>query len=139
MKNKISNKVIATIGCLVVASGVLMTGNDLVSLSSLGTEMKMSNKGSFPDVATSHWAYDYITDYAQRGILDGYQDGTFKPNQNITRAEFMKVMVQTFEITNFGERYLKDNANHLNPSNMTDTWGHWANVDIRNGASHGIY
>ncbi|MFI3211141.1 MAG: S-layer homology domain-containing protein, partial [Peptostreptococcaceae bacterium] len=117
----------------------LITSLMLTSIALSTLPFEVSANSSYKDLTSSHWAYDQIIEYTNRGILNGYQDGTFKPNQNITRAEFMKVMVQTFEITTFGERYLKDNANHLNPSNMTDTWGHWANVDIRNGASHGIY
>jgi uncharacterized lipoprotein YddW (UPF0748 family) len=47
----------------------------------------------FPDVQT-HWARQFIEALAQRGILRGFPDGTFRPEQAVSRAEFA-VMVQT--------------------------------------------
>jgi len=45
-----------------------------------------NNMGEFTDIS-GHWAKDYIEDLAQRGIISGYADGTFRPDQPITRAE----------------------------------------------------
>lgn len=47
----------------------------------------------FSDVADTHWAYTAINELAQNMILNGYLDGTFKPESNITRAEFAKIIV----------------------------------------------
>lgn len=47
----------------------------------------------FSDVADTHWAYTAINELAQNMILNGYLDGTFKPENNITRAEFAKIIV----------------------------------------------
>jgi hypothetical protein len=41
----------------------------------------------FKDVAESHWAYEYIMEASEMGIVEGYPDNTFRPNGNITRAE----------------------------------------------------
>lgn len=43
---------------------------------------------NFHDIR-GHWAKDEITTYTRRGIISGFPDKTFKPNQNITRAEFL--------------------------------------------------
>lgn len=52
-------------------------------------EVKDKNaKLIFKDVSTNFWAYDYIRKLGQNGITTGYPDGTFKPNANVTRAEF---------------------------------------------------
>jgi fibronectin type 3 domain-containing protein len=48
---------------------------------------------SFSDVPESHWAYPYIIRLAQEGIINGYPDGTFKPEKSITRAEFAKIVL----------------------------------------------
>ncbi len=40
-----------------------------------------------------HWARDYILELAELGIVSGYEDGTFRPNDTVTRAEFVKLMV----------------------------------------------
>jgi hypothetical protein len=48
---------------------------------------------SFSDVPRSHWAYKEITEMAAKGIIKGYEDGKFRPNNRITRAEFAKIMI----------------------------------------------
>lgn len=45
----------------------------------------------FKDADESHWAYQYIKDMTDAGYFSGYPDGTFKPENMITRAEFFKV------------------------------------------------
>ena len=47
----------------------------------------------FSDIGEGHWAYSAVTVLAQNMILNGYLDGTFKPENNITRAEFAKIIV----------------------------------------------
>jgi len=47
----------------------------------------------FKDVPAGHWAADVIKELCKKGILSGYPDGTFKPDNDITRAEFTKVIV----------------------------------------------
>ena len=51
----------------------------------------------FPDVASTHWAYNYINELSNRGVINGYEDGTYRPNGTVTRAEFLKLMVCTDE------------------------------------------
>lgn len=47
----------------------------------------------FRDVPSSHWAYQYVTALSQKGIISGYDDNTFRPNNNVTREEFVKMIV----------------------------------------------
>ena len=49
---------------------------------------------SYSDVLPSHWAYDYIEYLTAQGIISGYLDGTFRPSNNIKRAEFAKVICE---------------------------------------------
>lgn len=53
----------------------------------------------FSDVSPDFWGYSCIQACAQHGILIGYTDGTFLPNQHITRQEAMTVLyrITTFE------------------------------------------
>ena len=51
----------------------------------------------FIDVPTNHWAKDQINYFAEQGIVDGYADGSFKPEAGVTREEFCKLLVSTFK------------------------------------------
>lgn len=46
---------------------------------------------TFTDVAKDHWAYDVIQKAAEAGWISGYPDGSFKPDQPITRAEVVAI------------------------------------------------
>lgn len=50
------------------------------------------NGDFFLDVPTSHWAYQYIKEMTNRGILSGYNENEFGPEDNITRAQFAAIM-----------------------------------------------
>ena len=52
----------------------------------------------FSDVK-GHFAEEYIRTLAGEGVINGYEDGTFKPDNTITRAEFAKLVSVIFEIT----------------------------------------
>ncbi|MBR5307843.1 MAG: chitobiase/beta-hexosaminidase C-terminal domain-containing protein [Clostridia bacterium] len=49
-------------------------------------------KNIFPDLEEGHWAFDDIMALYSAGFLNGYEDGTMRPENQITRAEVMKVM-----------------------------------------------
>ena len=53
----------------------------------------------FSDVPTTHWALTYINTLADKNIINGYNDGTFRPSGDITRAEFAKVVVLAAGLT----------------------------------------
>ena len=48
----------------------------------------------FSDVNEADWYYDAVVSLAEKGILSGYEDGTFRPNEQITRAEFAAMLSQ---------------------------------------------
>ena len=47
---------------------------------------------SFSDLSDSHWAKKYIETGVKHELFDGYPDGTFRPDNNLTRAEFTAVL-----------------------------------------------
>lgn len=49
--------------------------------------MEPETLSKFSDVPSTHWAAKYIDPMALNGLLEGYDDGTFKPDNTITRAE----------------------------------------------------
>lgn len=52
----------------------------------------------FSDVPRNHWAYKEIMEMAEKGIIVGYNDGKFRPNNRVTRAEFAKIMIAAAEV-----------------------------------------
>ena len=58
-----------------------------------GTTTTTQPPGTFKDVLATDWFFTYVRDLALAKIINGYPDGTFKPQNSITRAEFAKVIV----------------------------------------------
>lgn len=63
---------------------------------------------NFSDLEVSHWAYKDIMLLANQGIINGYEDGTYMPEQAVTRGEFLKLIMvalyegnEYFEVNNF--------------------------------------
>lgn len=50
----------------------------------------------FDDVPTTHWAYSYIMDLYNAGVVNGTSATTFEPESNVTRAEFTAMAVRVF-------------------------------------------
>jgi hypothetical protein len=79
----------------------------------------------FSDVKTSYWAFAYIDKAAENGWLNGYPDGTFKPQTAITRAEAVTA------INNLLARALTAADIPADAPVYTDlSENHWAYVDI---------
>lgn len=52
----------------------------------------------FSDVETASWYEKYVIYAAKSGIVQGYDDGTFKPTQNVNRVEFLKILTRTYGV-----------------------------------------
>ena len=70
----------------------------IVAFSILGFSEIDSNTGeddkpSFVDVTQEDWFYEPVMKMADYGIINGYGDGTFRPNEPVLREEFAKMMV----------------------------------------------
>ena len=53
---------------------------------------KANIENPFTDLDETHWAYDEILALTNSGLIEGYPDKTYKPENNITRAEVMTVI-----------------------------------------------
>ena len=62
----------------------------LVFLIVFGTVV---TNAAFSDVE-SHWAKTFITELTNKKILNGYPDGTFRPNNVLTKGEYIKLIMQ---------------------------------------------
>lgn len=64
--------------------------------------------GTFSDI-NGHWAEETIEKWQDKGIISGYPDGSFKPDDPITRAELAKVLTTAFDLENTNENKLISN------------------------------
>ena len=85
-----------------------------------------SQTNPYSDVSADDWFNNAVSTLTNAGVLDGYEDGTFKPNGNITRAEFATITARFFEATYDGENL------------FPDIEGHWAQDYINEAANAGI-
>ncbi len=53
----------------------------------------------FSDVPADHWAYDAVAQLAQDGVVNGYGDGTYRGQQNITRYEMAQIIAKAMAKT----------------------------------------
>ena len=58
-----------------------------------------TTRNNFSDVTYDSWYNQTVSTLASMGILKGYEDGTFRPNASITRAEFAAIATRFFEET----------------------------------------
>ena len=79
----------------------------------------------FTDIS-GHWGESQIQAFVNKGYINGYPDGTFKPNKSITRAEFVKIFNTTFGLTSNSGKVFNDTVNH------------WAKNEIDIAVTNGV-
>lgn len=52
---------------------------------------------TFSDIE-GHWAKNVVEEMAAKGVLNGFEDGTFRPDESVTREQFAKILVETLKI-----------------------------------------
>lgn len=52
----------------------------------------------FSDVKSDNWAYQAVSSMSERNVVNGYEDGSFRPNDSISREEFAKMIANTFSL-----------------------------------------
>src|SRR3989338_5314906 len=57
--------------------------------------MSQTAFAGFPDVPSDHENYDAILYLQEAGVVQGYPDGTFQPDKEVNRAEFLKMLYET--------------------------------------------
>jgi len=79
--------------------GPAIVGQRGVGPESVGRETVgagTAQPANFSDVPDDYWARPFILALSQRGIISGFNDGTFRPDQPITRAEFATFIQEAF-------------------------------------------
>ena len=74
------------------------TGKVSFTVKQLGQYTVVYEKVSFSDLDTVLWAKESIEALAARQVIDGRGDGKFAPHANVTRAEFIKILMNAFDL-----------------------------------------
>ena len=94
-------------------------------LTDRAARKNLSTENSFSDVDEDAWYNTAVSTMAAMGIVSGYEDGSFRPDAPITRAE-LAVMAARFD---------RDAGAPV--SSFDDVVGHWAQSDIAKAAQNG--
>ena len=88
-----------------------------------------SAQTTFSDIASDNWASPFIQALASRNIISGFPDGTFRPNDPVTRAQYAAIVLKAFP-----------NAPRVNnPVNFSDVpSNYWAAQAIQNAYATGF-
>lgn len=85
----------------------------------------------FSDVQKEHWAFDYVEKLYALGAVKGDENGNFNPDAKITRAEFVKLLVEILNLDNMGDISFYD-------VNENDWYYKYVNIAYTNGLVNGV-
>ena len=84
---------------------------------------------------SAHWASDFIEAARELGIVDGYTDGTFRPDRYVTRAEAMKIINRTLDRIPHKDHLLPDMIKWVDNSDRNK----WYYADVQEATNSHIY
>lgn len=75
----------------------LACGVSLSAIAPIFSALSASAQANFSDVSLGYWARPFIEKLAEENVIKGFPDGTFKPDQPVTRAQFAAIVRQAFD------------------------------------------
>lgn len=110
-----------------------VTRAEFAAIASRFEKLTQGSK-SFTDVPDTHWAVKYINFAATRGWVTGYEDGSFKPEHSITRAEVAAVTCRLLE-RSADQTYIRSHIGELRTfADVTEShWAYWYTMEAANG------
>lgn len=110
-----------------------VTRAEFAAIASRFEKLTQGSK-SFTDMPATHWAVRYINFAATRGWVTGYEDGTFKPEHSITRAEVAAVTCRLLE-RSADQTYIRSHIGELRTfADVTEShWAYWYAMEAANG------
>lgn len=78
-----------------------------MAVMSFSLDTNKSFKTEFTDLTDEHWAYDYIQTACYYGLIDGFEDGTVRPDDNITFEQAVKMAtIRRYSYTEYPQGYI---------------------------------
>lgn len=101
--------------------GEAITRAEFVTLATKFYDDVVASDANFRDV-TNHWAKQYINQAVFYRLIDGYSDGTFKPDDKIKRCEVMKIVNTILNRSVTAENLLPEAVEKNWSDNAADAW-----------------
>jgi hypothetical protein len=112
-------------------AAVLALGLSAGTVAPIVSAPAFAQTTQFTDVSTNYWARDFIEELAEREIIAGFPDGTFRPNAPVTRAQFAAMLRQANQ--EFNQGTIRGGTNFVDvPSN------YWARTAIQEAYTTGF-
>ena len=93
----------------------------------------------FSDVNSSDWYQRAVQTAHARNLVNGYEDGTFRPNEKITREQAMLILARAMKVTGLSEKLSTSGANEVwNTFVDSSTVSAWAAEGVRDSLISGI-
>lgn len=108
--------------------------SEFAAIAARFSEVSYNGGNSFTDVPSDHWAARYIALAEHLGWIKGYPDGSFKPEQAITRAEAMTLINRVLERDVEEEHMLSDMVTW--PDNQPGAWYYEAVQEATNSHTY---
>ena len=84
---------------------------------------------AFSDVGKDHWGYEAIKNMQDRGIVSGFYDNTFKPDEKITKEQLATIITNSFELKGKYSYNFEDvSVNRWSNEYIKSAWGYFTNV-----------
>ncbi|MCR8845179.1 S-layer homology domain-containing protein [Paenibacillus sp. SC116] len=95
MKKRIATLLSVTLAFSTLLSALAAPASVQAAVANEGVQVK--NTAAFKDVE-SHWAKEKIAEWASQGVISGASANEFKPNQQVTRAEWAAIVNRMFQL-----------------------------------------
>lgn len=110
-----------------------ITRAEFAAIASRFDNLSDGSNMEFNDVNEGHWAVKYIKSAAKKGWVNGYEDGSFRPDNFITRAEVVAVTNRMLERI-ADKHYVDEHGNKIKYYKDVDT-KNWAYYDIQEASN----
>ena len=103
------------------AEGIRISENNIVTSNLNVSARWTSNIKQYTDVSSNNWYYAYVTDLTVGEVINGYEDGTFRPNNTVSWGEALKLIMLA-----------------TGKGNQSATGRHWASGFLDKAVSTGL-
>lgn len=109
-------------------SNEIRKGVDIPDRIPAFAKRKETTDVTLPKDMRDHWAWEFTADLMKKGIVEGYEDNTIRPDLNLTRGEFVALLCRAIGL----------NSGDGEVEGYTDVKGHWSETYIAAAQKAGV-